>query len=116
LSKTLPSIILYLQCLFRRGEIKVASGWQGRNALGPIDVGPVYERHKAQEGAILHEKRTLTEEPFMEIFIAADPDGYELCLITRKFFIWLYNGLDDQFGVEAASATDFKGTFWHVLR
>jgi len=84
-----------------KGEIKVASGWQGRNALGPADVGPVYERHKTYGGEILHEKRTLTEEPFMEIFIAKDPDGYELCLITH-----------DQFGVEAASATDLKEPDW----
>jgi len=84
-----------------KGPITVASGWQGRNALGPANVTPVYNKHMAQGGAIVHDKRTLTEEPFLEIFIAKDPDGYELCLITHS-----------QFCVEAASATDFKGPNW----
>jgi len=95
------------QCVYQliedpaKGAIKVESGWQGRNALGPANVTPVYERHIAQGGALLHEKRTLSEDPFMEIFIARDPDGYELCLITHA-----------QFCVEAASATDFKEPEW----
>jgi len=84
-----------------KGPITVESGWQGRNALGPANVTPVYERHVAQGGTVLHEKRTLSEDPFMEIFIARDPDGYELCNITHS-----------QFCVEAASATDFKEPDW----
>lgn len=96
----------------QRGAISVASGWHGRNAFGPKDVTPVYERHIARGGALLHEKRVLTEDPFMEIFIARDPDGYELCLITRMYlslrFVYLLV-TDDQFCVEAASATNFQG-------
>jgi len=84
-----------------KGPITVASGWHGRNALGPADVTAVHDRHVAHNGPILHEKRTLSETPFMEIFIARDPDGYELCLITHS-----------QFCVEAASATDFKDPDW----
>jgi len=84
-----------------KGPIVVASGWQGRNALGPANVTPIYERHVARGGIIVHDKRTLSEEPFMEIFIAKDPDGYELCLITHS-----------QFCVEAASATDYKEPEW----
>lgn len=77
-----PSICIHSNHVLR-GPIKVESGWHGRNALGPKDVTAVYEKHVAQGGFVLHEKRTLTEDPFMEIFIAKDPDGYELCLITR---------------------------------
>jgi len=84
-----------------RGPIAVQSGWHGRNALGAADVTPVYERHVARGGFVLHDKRTLTEDPFMEIFIAKDPDGYELCLITHS-----------QFCVEASSATDFIEPDW----
>jgi len=84
-----------------KGPIVVASGWQGRNALGPANVTPIYEKHTARGGVVLHEKRTLSAEPFMEIFIAKDPDGYELCLITHS-----------QFCVEAASATDYKEPEW----
>jgi len=83
-----------------RGPITVQSGWQGRNALGAADVTPVYERHVERGGVVLHEKRTLSEDPFMEIFIAKDLDGYELCLITHSQFC------------EAASATDFKEPDW----
>jgi len=94
------------QCLYQLVEfpevgITVASGWQGRNALGPKDVTPVYQRHTERNGAILHEKRVLKEEPLMEIFIGQDPDGYELCLITH-----------DQFSAEAASATNYKDPDW----
>eukprot|EP01126_Amoeba_proteus_P013159 TRINITY_DN1551_c0_g2_i5.p1 TRINITY_DN1551_c0_g2~~TRINITY_DN1551_c0_g2_i5.p1 ORF type:complete len:330 (+),score=52.86 TRINITY_DN1551_c0_g2_i5:70-990(+) len=84
-----------------KGELNVESGWQGRNALGPAQVTEVYQRHKSRDGIILHEKSVLTEEPFMEIFIARDPDGYELCLISHDSFCHM-----------AASATDYKEPDW----
>jgi len=84
-----------------KGPISVQSGWHGRNALGPANVTPVYERHMAQGGFVLHEKRTLSEDPFMEIYISKDPDGYELCNITHAPFC-----------AEAASATDYKEPDW----
>jgi len=77
-------------CLFEyvedpsKGPITVASGWQGRNALGVKDVGTVYEKFKAKNGTLHHEKRALREG--MEIFIAKDFDGYEICIITHDEF------------------------------
>jgi len=69
-----------------KGPITVSSGWQGRNALGVSNVGVVYDKFKAKNGVVHHEKRPLREEPLMEIFIAKDFDGYEICIITLSEF------------------------------
>jgi len=84
-----------------KGSITVPSGWQGRNALGVADVGVVYQKLKDRNGAVHHERRLLKEEPKMEIFIAKDFDGYEICIITLS-----------EFGKDAAKNTDYIEPDW----
>jgi catechol 2,3-dioxygenase-like lactoylglutathione lyase family enzyme len=84
-----------------KGPITVESGWQGRNALGVADVEGVYQRLKDKKGVIHHEKRTIDDNPNLEIFIAKDFDGYEICIITLSEFV-----------KGAVKGTDYKEPDW----